>query len=100
MVPVNANVPATTWDFHRGRLKRRARAVQLFGRLAVVEAHTLWYFGHNFCLLVGFDALGIWIFTLFNAFLPFCTHFLLISTTSTLFLGWFLPTMGTPRRQG
>ena len=38
------------------------RAVQLFGRLAVVETHTLWYFGHHCCLVVGFDALGIWHF--------------------------------------
>ena len=29
--------------FHRGRLKRSARAVQLFGRLAVLETHTLRY---------------------------------------------------------
>ena len=67
-----------------------ARTVQLFGRLAVVEAHTLWYFGHHFCLVVGFDALGIWhfwMFTLFHPFLLFSTHFLPISTTSTLFLG-------------
>ena len=74
----------------RGCLKRSARAVQLFGRLAVVEAHTLWYFGHPCCLVVGFDALGIWhfwMFTLFHPFLLFCTHFLPISTTSTLFLG-------------
>ena len=65
-------------------------AVQLFGRLAVVETHTLWYFGHHCCLVVGFDALGIWhfwIFTPFHPFLLLCTHFLLISTTSTLFLG-------------
>ena len=65
-------------------------AVQLFGRLAVVETHTLWYFGHHLCLVVGFDALGIWhfwMFTLFHPFLLFCTHFLPISTTSTLFLG-------------
>ena len=41
-----------------------------------------------------------WIFTLFHPFLPFCTHFLLISTTSTVFLRRFLPTMGTLRRQG
>ena len=27
----------------RGRLKRSARAVQLFGRLAVLETHTLRY---------------------------------------------------------
>ena len=46
----------------RGRLKRSARAVQLFGLLAVVETHTLWYFGHHCCLVVGFDALGIWHF--------------------------------------
>ena len=74
----------------QGRLKRRARAVQLFGRLAVVETHTLWYFGHHRCLVVGFDALGIWhfwMFTLFHPFLLFCTHFLPISITSTLFLG-------------
>ena len=74
-------------------LRRSARAVhtvQLFGRLAVVETHTLWYFGHHCCLVVGFDALGIWhfwMFTLFHPFLPFCTQFLPISTTSTLFLG-------------
>ena len=30
-----------------GRLKRSARAVQLFGRLAVVETHTFWYFGQS-----------------------------------------------------
>ena len=74
----------------RGRLKRSARAVQLFGRLAVVETHTLWYFGHHCCLVVGFDALGIWhfwMFTLFHPFPLFCTHLLPISTTSTLFLG-------------
>ena len=73
-----------------GRLKRSARAVQLFGRLAVAEAHTLWYFGHHCCLVVGFDALGIWhfwMFTLFHPFLLFCTHFLPISTISTFFLG-------------
>ena len=34
-------------------------AVQLFGLLAVVETHTLWYFGHHCCLVVGFDAMGI-----------------------------------------
>ena len=28
---------------HWGRLKRSARAVQLFGRLAVLETHTLRY---------------------------------------------------------
>ena len=74
----------------RGRLKRSARAVQLFGLLAVVETHTLWYFGHHCCLVVGFDALGIWhfwIFTLFHPFLLFCTQFLPISTASTLLLG-------------
>ena len=74
----------------RGRLKRSVRTVQLFGCLAVVETHTLWYFGHHCCLVVGFDALGIWhfwIFTLFHPFLLFCTHCLPISTTSTLFLG-------------
>ena len=77
--------------------------VQLFGRLDVVETHTLWYFGHHCCLVVGFDVLGIWhfcIFTLFHPFLPFCTLFLLVFTTSTLFLRPFLPTIGTPRRQG
>ena len=42
-----------------GSLKRSARAVQLFGRLATVETHTLWYFGHHCSLIVGFDALGI-----------------------------------------
>ena len=76
--------------FLGGRLKRSARAVQLFGRLAILETHTLWYFGHHCSLLVGFDALGIWhfwIFTLFRPFLLFCTHFFPISTTSTLFLG-------------
>ena len=43
-----------------------ARAVQLFGclvqlfeRVAVAETHTLWYFGHHCCLVLGFDALGI-----------------------------------------
>ena len=65
-----------------GCLKRSAHAVQLFGRLAVVETHTLWYFGHHCCLVVGFDALGIWhfwMFTLFHPFLlflhTFFTHF-------------------------
>ena len=61
------------------------------------------YFGHHCCLVVGFDVLGIrhfFIFTLFHPFLPFCTHLLLIFTTSTLFLRRFLLTMGTPRRQG
>ena len=61
-----------------GRLKRSARTVQLFGCLAAVETHTLWYFGHHCYLVVGFDALEIWhfwMFTLFHPFLPFCTHF-------------------------
>ena len=74
----------------RGRLKRSARAVQLFGLLTVVETHFLWYFGHHCCLVVGFDALGMWhfwTFTLFHPFLLFCTHFPPISTLSTLFLG-------------
>ena len=75
----------------RGRLKHSARAVQLVGRLAIVETHTLWYFGHHCCLVVGFDALGIWhfrMFTVFHPFLLFFAHiFLLISTTSTLLLG-------------
>ena len=74
----------------RVQCARSARAVQLFGCLAVLETHTLWYFGHHFCLVVGFDALEIWhfwMFTLFHPFLPFCTHFLPISSTSTLFLG-------------
>ena len=81
----------------------RTRAVQLLGRLAVVETHTLWYFGHHCCLVVGFDVLGVWHFwivTPIHPFLPFCTHFLLIFTTSTLFLRRILPTMGTPRLQG
>ena len=30
-------------DAHWGSLKRSARAVQLFGRLAVLETHTLRY---------------------------------------------------------
>ena len=79
------------------------RAVQLFGCLAVVETHTLWYFGHHCCLVLSSDVLGIWhfwIFTLLHPSLPFCTHFLLIFTTSTLFLRRFLPTMGTLRRPG
>ena len=52
--------------------------MQLFGRLAVVEAHTLWYFGHHCSLTVGFDALGIWhfwMFTLFHPFLLFLHNF-------------------------
>ena len=36
-----------------GRLKRSARTVQLFARLAVVENHTLWHFWHHCCLVVG-----------------------------------------------
>ena len=31
------------WGIVRGSLKRSARAVQLFGRLAVLETHTLRY---------------------------------------------------------
>ena len=74
----------------RGRLKRNVRAMQLFGCLATVETHTLWYFGHHCSLIVRFDALGIchfWMFTLFHPFLLFCTIFFPVSTTSTLFLG-------------
>ena len=86
-----SKMPFTFYFFiFGGRLKRSARAVQLFGRLAIVETHTLWYLGYNCCLIVGFDALGIWhfwIFTLFHPFPLFCTHFSPISTTSTLFLG-------------
>ena len=73
--------------------------VQLFGRLAVVETHTLWYFGHRCCLVVGSDVSGIWHFWIFTHFYLFAHIFLLISTTSTLFPHRFLPTMGTPRRQ-
>ena len=67
-----------------------AQCNYLGGRLAIVETHTLWYFGHHGCLIVGFDALGIWhfwMFTLFHPFLLFCTQFFPISTTCTLFLG-------------
>ena len=42
-----------------GCLKRNARAVQLFGRMAGVETHTLWYFEHHCCFVVGFDGLEI-----------------------------------------
>ena len=55
-----------------------ASVVQLFGRPAVVETHTLWYFGHHCCLVVGFGALGIWhfwLFTLFHPFVPFAHIF-------------------------
>ena len=73
----------------KGRLKCSAHVVQLFGLEAQIETYILWYFGHHCCLVVGFDALGIWhfwIFTLFHPFLLFCTHFFPISTTPTLFL--------------
>ena len=40
--------------------------VQLFGCLAIVETHTLWYFGHHCFLIVGFDALGKWHFWIFT----------------------------------
>ena len=67
-----------------------ARSATMWACPAEVETHILWYFGHHRCLVVGFDALGIWhfwMFTLFHPFLLFCTHFPPISTTSTLFLG-------------
>ena len=74
--------PEVCFPLHRGRVKRSACAVQLFGRLAVVETHTLWYFLHHCCLVVGFDALGIWHFRMFTLFHPlllflhtFFTHF-------------------------
>ena len=66
---------------------------------AVVETHTLWYFGHHCCLVVGFDALGIrhfWIFTFFHAFLPFCTHLHHIQ----LFSGSISPHYGDPKKAG
>ena len=95
--PQSCTPPLGDRHFHGGAFSavrvqctRGARAVQLFGRLAIVETHTLWYFGHHCCLVVGFDALGIWhfwMFTLFHPFLLFCAHFFPISTTSTLFLG-------------
>ena len=50
------------------------------------RTHTLWCFGHHCCLVVSFDALGIWhfwMFTLFHPFLLFCTLFFPISATST-----------------
>ena len=50
-------------------------AVQLFGRLAAVETHALWYFGHHCCLVVGFDALGYGIFGCSPCF----THFYLFA---------------------
>ena len=52
--------------------------MQLFWCLAEVETHILWYCWHHCCLVVDFDALGIWyfwMFTLFHAFLLFCTLF-------------------------
>ena len=36
----------------RGHIKCSACAVQPFGRLAVVETHTSWHFGHHCCLIV------------------------------------------------
>ena len=70
----------------------KMESIILGGALSAVCAQCsyLGYFGHHCCLAVGFDALGIWhfwMFTLFHLFLPFCTHFLPISTTSTHFLG-------------
>ena len=76
----------------KGRLKRSARAVQLFGRLAVLETHAFEILGASLLPRgVGFDSfstLGIWHFWIFTHFhpLPLFFHtFLLISTTSTLF---------------
>ena len=48
------------------------------GIRATSQTHILWYFGHHCCLVVGFNASGIWhfwMFTLFHPFLLFCTHF-------------------------
>ena len=51
LLSCSAHLLLGNWRFHltsptttlRGRLKRNARAVQLFGRLAVLETHTLRY---------------------------------------------------------
>ena len=52
-----------------------ARTMQLFGRLAVVEAHTLWYFGHHCCLVVGFDCIGDLAFLHVHPVSPISTFF-------------------------
>ena len=42
----------------RVQCARSVRVVQLFGRLAVVETHILWSFGHH-CCLVPYPPLAI-----------------------------------------
>ena len=79
-----------------GALKSSARVVQLFGRLATVETHTLWYFGHHCCLVVGFDALGIWHFWIFTRF----THFYLFAHIFCSFPPHFSPPWGPREGKG
>ena len=51
-------------------------AVQLFGRVAVVETHTLWYFGHHCCLVE--QVLMHWGYGIFGCS-PYFTHFYLFA---------------------
>ena len=57
-----------------GLLERSVYALQLFGHLAVVETHSLWYFGHHCCLGIIAD-MAFWIFARFHPFLPFLQTF-------------------------
>ena len=78
-------------------------AVQLFERLAVVESHTLWYFGHHCCLVVGFDALGtwhFWFFTLFYPVLPFLHTFFARFHHIHSFSRLISPHHGAPEKAG
>ena len=86
-----------------GALSTVRMGVQLFGRLAVVETHILWYFGHHCCLVVGFDALGLWLFWDFHPVSPIATFwhtFLAHFHHTHSFSRLISPHHGDPGRQG
>ena len=53
--PPNSQCSSFTELVLRGRPERSARAVQLFGRVAVLEAYTLGYYGHGYVAILIFS---------------------------------------------
>ena len=69
---------------------------------AVVETNVLCYFGHHCCLVVGFDALGIWHFLEFYSFSPISTflHNFFAHFQVHSFARSFSPHHGDPKKAG
>ena len=79
-----------------GRLRRSAHVVQLFGRLAVVETHTLWYKGHHYCLITRIWVLLCLAFFGFHPFPPIFTYF---HSPHVLLSRLISPHYGSPQSQ-